>query len=238
MTEQRPSKTVLMTGAAGGLGRALAHALAAEGAQLVLLDRDARGLERLCDEVEVAGAPAPGSCPTDLARIGPAECQELVDGVNDAYGGLDVLIHCAARFDGLQPLDQVGGDVWLEHVQTNLNAPWLLTRTCLPALRSARGAVVFAINEAAGAGGAYWGPYGICQASLRCMVSTLAEELGGSGCRVYGFDPGPMRTALRARGYHAEDPSSVPNPENAAARIVDLVLEEGASQGPVFRGMR
>ncbi len=222
-------KTILITGAAGGLGGALARQCAERGAQLVLLDRDKRGLGRVCTEVETAGAPAPGFCDVDLCTLNPENCNELITGIVESYGALHGLVHCAARFDGLQPMDQVAGDAWLEHVQVNLNAPWLLAQTALPALRSANGVMIFSINEEAGQGAAYWGPYGATQGALRSMASTFAEETAGTGCHVFCLDPGPMRTGIRAKAYHSEDPSSVPAPEAAASRYCELLFETGTS---------
>ncbi|WP_191621280.1 SDR family NAD(P)-dependent oxidoreductase [Marinihelvus fidelis] len=234
MSNSKHVKTVLITGAAGGLGRSLALACAKQGMQLVVLDKDRRGLAGLCDEIECSGAPAPGVCEYDLVALGPDQCDELVSGIVEAYGQLDGLVHCATRFDGLQPLDQVAGDAWLGHMQVNLNAPWLLTRTALPALRDQGGAVVFAINDDAARGKAYWGPYGTSQSALQTMVTMLFEECEGTPCRVYGINPGPMRTGVRAKAFHTEDPSSVPSPDRAAGKFLDAVLGKCAA-GPALQ---
>lgn len=226
MAKPDRSKTILITGAAGGLGSALAQQCAARGAQLVLLDRDRRGLDKVCRMVEDAGAPAPGYCDIDLCELTPDNCEELLNGIVESYGALHGLVHCAARFDGLQPLDQVAGDAWLGHLQVNLNAAWLLTVTALPELQGSGGMVVFPINEEAGQGDAYWGPYGASQGALRSMVSTLKEELEGTGCEVVLFNPGPMRTGIRAKAYHSEDPSTLPLPDFAAEKISTLLFQE------------
>ena len=115
MSTSQPKPTVLITGAAGGLGRAVALACAARGDQLVLLDRNRRALDDICNAVEEAGAPPPGYCDIDLVTLDPERSSELVAGIVEAYGALTGLVHCAARFDGLQPLDQIAGDAWLEH---------------------------------------------------------------------------------------------------------------------------
>lgn len=233
MSNAHSEKNILITGAAGGLGSALALALARRGARLILLDRNMRGLEEVCDKVEQAGAPAPGFCQLDLVKVDPGNMAELVADLVSNYGGIDGLAHCAVRFQGLQPLDQVGGDTWLSVMQINLNAAWLVTVSCLPSLRARGGTIVFTLDEPAADGTAYWGPYGVSQSALRTMAQTLSEELENTSCRVFGVYPGPMRTALRATAYHAEDPRAVPVPERAAESIAIAMLEKRKKR-PVF----
>lgn len=233
MTDSQAVKNVLITGAAGGLGSELALACARRGAQLILLDRNLSGLEALCEKVEQSGAPAPGFCQIDLVKADPESMAELVTELVAAYGGIDGLAHCAARFQGLQPMDQVGGDTWLSVLQVNLNAAWLVTVSCLPSLRARGGTIVFPLDEPAAAGPAYWGPYGVSHSALRTMTQTLAEELEPSSCKVYGVYPGPMRTVLRATAYHAEDPSSVRSPSVPAEKIAEAMLQRDAKR-PVF----
>lgn len=220
---------ILITGAAAGLGRALALDFAGRGAQVMLLDRNLKGLESVCDEIETMDAPAPAYCQLDLLKAGPAEYEELLSGLTETYGELDSLVHCAARFQGLQPLEQLAGDEWLSQVQINLNAAWLLSKLSLPSLRRGGGALVFMLHDEAATGNAYWGAYGVSKAGLRCMARTFAEELEGTGVRIHGVDPGPMRTQLRATAFHAEDPETVPSPAGAARRVAQLILEPGLS---------
>lgn len=233
MNSNSPGKNVLITGAAGGLGSALAMACARRGARLILLDRNLPGLEAVCDQIEAVGAPAPGYCQLDLAKADPASMTELVTDLVASYGGIDAVAHCAARFQGLQPIDQVGGDTWLSVLQVNLNAAWLVTVSCLPSLRARGGTIVFPLDEPAAEGSAYWGPYGVSHSALRTMAQTLAEELEGTSCKVYGVYPGPMRTALRATAFHAEDPTEVRGPEVPAEEIARVMLE-GDGRCPVF----
>jgi len=221
-------RNILITGAAGGLGSALSLACARRGAQTLLVDRDLRGLERVCDGIEAAGGLAPGYCQLDLAVVDPAACAQLVEQFTGEYGPLSGLAHCAAQFDGLQPMDQVPADRWLRQVQVNLNAAWLLTITCLPSLKLAgNSSVIFVLDEEPRSRSAYWGAYGVSKAALRALAGILAEELEGSGCRVYGVHPGPMRTPLRASAYLAENPDTPPAATAAAGHLAGLLLGEG-----------
>ncbi len=230
------SRKILVTGAAGGLGSALSLACARHGAQLLLVDRNLRGLEQTCDRIEQAGGPAPAYCQLDLALADPDACARLVGEFVEEYGALHGLAHCAAQFDGLQPLDQVPGNSWLSHLQVNLNAAWLLTVTCLPSLRAGgAGTVLFVLDDEDRSTSAYWGPYGVSKAALRSLAGMFAAELEGSGCRVFGVDPGPMRTTLRASAFMAEPPESQPAPDAAARHMAELLMGEGGGLPVIHR---
>jgi NAD(P)-dependent dehydrogenase (short-subunit alcohol dehydrogenase family) len=218
-------KTLMVTGAAGSLGSALSHAAAARGFNLVLLDSDCQGLERLYDRLVEAGFSEPALQLTDLATVGPDDLQEIVAAVEEQFGGLDALVHCAARFDSLTPLEHVPPEEWLLSIQVNLNAAWLLSALCLPLLRKAgHGHLYFLLEDMDEVGGALWGPYGISKHALRALVGQLALECQTAGVRVLGINPGPMQSPLRSRAYLAEHPASAPSPSVAAEQIVELLL--------------
>jgi NAD(P)-dependent dehydrogenase (short-subunit alcohol dehydrogenase family) len=215
---------VLLTGAAGSLGSALAIACAREGYLTVLLDSDRRGLERVFDRAAEQGLPAPLLHPLDLAVAGPDDFQEMLQAIERELGGLDALVHCAARFQGLAPLEHVSPQEWLLHLQVNLNAAWLLSSLCLPWLRkSGAGRLYFLLEDLRKVGGPLWGPYGVSKHALRALVGQLAAECMGSGLQVLGLNPGPMQSALRSRAYLAENPAVHPEPGVAAALILDLL---------------
>ena len=217
-------KTVLVTGAAGSLGSALALACAREGYRTVLLDSDRHGLERVFDRVAEEGLPAPVLHPLDLSVAGPDEFQDMLKAIERQFGRLDALVHCAARFHGLTPLEHVAPEEWLLHLQVNLNAAWLLSALCLPALRtSGAGRLYFVLEDLARVGGPLWGPYGVSKHALRALIGQLAAECQGSGIQVLGINPGPMRSPLRSRAYLAEDPASLPDPAAAASQLVALL---------------
>jgi NAD(P)-dependent dehydrogenase (short-subunit alcohol dehydrogenase family) len=214
----------------------LALACARRQARVLLLDINLQGLEEVCEEIEAEGLPAPGICQFDLATAGPGSFQELVDAFTGAYGALDGLVHCAAHFSGLQPLDHVPAEDWLKTVQVNLNSAWLLTTACLSSLLSSPASVVvFVLDDEKRSKSAYWGAYSIAKAGARSMAEMLAQELENSNCRVFGVDPGPMRTGLRATAYLAEDPAKIPSPEHAAEYLARLILGEGGSTATIQR---
>ena len=226
------SKTLLVTGAAGSLGSALADAAAGRGFNLVLLDRDKRGLERLYDHIVAEGHPEPALQLTDLAAAGPDDIDAILAAIRDEFGRLDAVVHCAARFESLTPLEHVPPEEWLLSMQVYLNAAWLLSARCLPLLRECGGGrLFFLLEDLDRVGGALWGPYGVSKHALRALVGQLAAECQSCGIEVLGINPGPMRSDLRARAYLAENPADQPSPAVAAERILELLTGERQISG-------
>ena len=197
-------RVIVLSGAHGGLGAAAAQACAAAGATLVLLGRKLPRLNRVYDAVAQAG-PEPVLYPLDLEGASPDDYLEMAGRIDAELGRIDGILHCAAEFRGLTPLEHTDPADFARAVHVNLTAPWWLVQACLPLLRRAEdAAVVVAVDDPARVGQAYWGGYGVAQHGLRALLAMLAAELAATPVRVAGLQPGPMRTGLRARAY-AED---------------------------------
>lgn len=217
-------KTILITGAAGGLGSALAAQCASEGAELVLLDKNRRGLEQLSDRITGQDLSAPGLYPMDIAGAGVDDFNDLAETIASEFGGLHALVHCAADFDGLQPLEQINPQDWLRSMQVNVNAPWLLSCTCLPLLKNSDDSrLFFLLDDLEVVCDAYWGAYGVGKAALAGLVRQFEAALGHTGITVRGIVPGAMRTPLRAKIYHAENPLDQPDPAMVATKIAAML---------------
>ena len=228
-------KTILITGAAGGLGTALAIQCASDGANLVLLDKDRRALGLLSDRLAEKGFLPPGLYPMDLAGAGLEDFRQLATTIQAEFGGLDVLIHCALEFEGLQPLEQIEPQAWLKSMQVNVNAPWLLSCAVLPLLKQSKsGRLMFLLDDINAVTGAYWGAYGVGKSALAGLVKQFDEALSNTSVLVQGVNPGPMRTAFRAKVYHAENPADQPAPEVVARKIADLLSNEAAGQNQML----
>ena len=221
-------RVVLVTGAHGGLGSAAALACAQAGATVVLLGRKVPKLNRLYDALAIAG-PEPLLYPLDLEGASPDDHAELAVRIEDQLGRLDGVLHCAAEFRGLTPLLQTDPAAFARAIHVNLTAPWWLSQACLPLLaKSADAALVFALDEPARVGQAYWGGYGVAQHGLASMVGMLHAELANSTVRVAGLRPGPMRTPLRAKAFVEEHDRVAREPSAYAPACVTLLSSTGA----------
>ncbi|MBN8225517.1 MAG: SDR family oxidoreductase [Xanthomonadales bacterium] len=218
-----------MAGAHGGLGAAAAQACAAAGATLVLLGRKLPKLNRVYDAVAQAG-PEPLLYPLDLEGASPDDYLELAERIQGELGRLDGILHCAAEFRGLTPLEHTDPAAFARAVHVNLTAPWWLVQACLPLLRRAGdAAVVVAVDELERVGQAYWGGYGVAQHGLRALLGMLAAELAGTPVRVAGLQPGPMRTPLRARAYADDLDPRLQDAAAYASACVTLLSPAGAA---------
>ena len=226
-TDALAGRTVLVTGAHGGLGAEAAKACARAGATVVLLGRRVPKLNRVYDAVKALG-PEPALYPLDLAGADPADYAELAAKVAGELGGVHGLLHCAAEFTGLAPLEATAPEGFVRNLHVNFTAPWLLTQACLPWLRKAGdSAVVFVTDDPARVGKAYWGAYGLAKQGLAAMVGQLSAETDTTPVRVSGLEPGPMRTDLRARAYADEMQLRVPPPSAYAPACVHLLSAAG-----------
>ncbi|NZA26295.1 SDR family NAD(P)-dependent oxidoreductase [Luteimonas sp. SJ-92] len=227
---------MLVAGAHGGLGQAASLACARAGARLVLLGRRIPKLNRLLDAIEREAGEAL-LYPLDLEGAGPDDYAELARRVESGFGRLDGLLHCAADFGGLTPLEHTDPAAFARAIHVDLTARWWLTQACLPLLRrAADGAVVFVVDDADATGQAYWGGYGIAQSGLHAMVRMLHAELASSPVRVCGLQPGPMRTPLLARAYVERERAAACEPERYAGACVTLLSAAGsARRGEVWR---
>ncbi|HSE12685.1 MAG TPA: SDR family NAD(P)-dependent oxidoreductase [Rudaea sp.] len=222
-------RIVLVTGAAGGLGKAAALAIARAGGTPILLGRKPRTLERLHDEVAAAGA-EPAIYPLDLEGATPRDYEDMAAAIERDFGRLDGIVNCAAHFSGLQPAAQIEPMDWLRTLHVNLSAPFLLLQACLPLLQRAPDAsVVFVIDDPDRVGKAHWGAYGVAKHALAGMVSILHQEWDCGPLRVHALLPPPLRTALRRTAYFGENSMQLPAPDSMADALVYLLAADGAA---------
>lgn len=223
-------RVVLVTGAGAGIGRAVSRAYAAHGATVVLLGRTIARLESVYDEIVAAGDPQPAIYPMDLAGAQPNDHEELCERIASELGHLDGLLHNAALLGSLSPLEHYELDQWQQVVQVNLNAVFLLTRTCLGLLKRAPDAsVIFTSSGVGRHGRAYWGAYCVSKFAVEGMMQVLADELAANTrVRVNSLSPGAVRTAMRAAAYPAEDTSRLAAPEDVVGAYLYLMGPDSA----------
>jgi len=221
-------RVVLVTGAAGGLGAAAAQAAAQAGATVILLGRKPAKLERLYDRIAAIG-PEPVIYPMDLAGASAEDHAVLAQQIDEQLGRLDGVLHCAADFPGLTPFEHADPAVLARVLHVNLTARAWLSQACLPLLRrQSDAALVFVLDDPARVGQAYWGAYGAAQHAQRGLLASLHGETAAGPVRVSGLQPGPMRTALRARAYTHEEDRDAVEAQRYAGACVSLLGAEGA----------
>ena len=225
-------RVILVSGAQGGLGSTAAEACARAGATVVLLGRKPPKLNRVYDACAKLG-PEPLLYPLDLEGASPDDYAEMADRLHRELGRLDGVLHCAAEFRGLTPLEHTDPAAFARAMHVNLTAPWWLSQACLPLLKQAQdAALVFALDDVARVGKAYWGGYGVAQHGLSALVGMLHAELASSPVRVSALQPGPMRTPLRAKAYVEDEDKQARDPAEYASACVTLL----SSAGAVHRG--
>jgi len=221
-------QVALVTGASRGIGAATATALAATGAHVILTARNVKDLEAIEDAIHDSGGTST-IAPVDLAE--PDAIVRLAVAIANRWDKLDIMVLSAAFLPQLGPVAQIDAKQLTQAITTNLLAPQALLAAFDPLLKRSADARVIGLTSSVGAEPrAYWGAYGATKAALENLLETYAREVERiSKIRVAIVNPGATRTAMRARAYPGEDPSTVKPPEDAANRLVALLQEPFAT---------
>lgn len=189
-------QVALVTGAAGGLGEAIALAFAAHGADLVLSDRQAEALDAVASRCRAAGVRAQ----TLVADLGDADAaRSLGTRAAGVFGRIDTLV-CNAGMQGpAGPLLDASTDDWQRVFQVNLASAHALCATLVPGMaQRGAGRVILMASIAALRGNRAIGLYGLTKAALAQLARNLAVEWGPQGVRANAIAPGLIRTPLAA----------------------------------------
>ncbi len=185
-------KAVLVTGAAGGLGKASALRLAELGADVAIIDVAEDGLAETTQAIRTLGRNAL-DMPMDLSDR--ANCKAAVDRAVAEFGRLDALCNVAGvMFPSATP--EMTDEAWDLTMKVNLEAPFFLIRAALPHLLEAKGAIVNVTSCAAFQGQAYFAAYCATKAGLTNMTKALAMEYMKEPIRINAVAPGGMMTGL------------------------------------------
>lgn len=222
-----------VTGASRGIGRAVALALSAAGAHVVAVARTQGGLESLDDAIKAAGGEAATLVPLDL-RDGDG-LDRLGLAIHERWGRLDVLVANGAILGPISPLGHVVPSEWDHAVAVNLTAQWRLIRSFDPLLQASdAGRAVFVTSGAATKCRPFWGPYAATKAALDALARTYAAETETSAIRVNLFNPGPIRTTMRAQAMPGEDPQTLETPDGPAQAILAMCLPGVTETGRLY----
>jgi NAD(P)-dependent dehydrogenase (short-subunit alcohol dehydrogenase family) len=210
------NKSILVTGAGDGIGRAAAKAFAAHGATIILLGKTTEKLESVYDEIEQAGHAQPAIYPMHLGGAVMKDYHDLYSAIDKAFGKLDGLLHNASMLGDRKSIAQTDSDQWQEVMHINVNAHFMMTQALLPLMeKSDDASIIFTSSGVGRKGRAYWGPYAASKFATEGLMQTLADELENtSKIRVNSLNPGATNTAMRRTAYPAEKPTTNPLPEN------------------------
>ncbi len=214
---------VVITGAAGGIGSALATGLAARGARLLMLGRDAEPLNALSERLTVAGGWAQ-AISVDL--LDPSARDDAIARAEERLGGIDLLINCAGvqRFRAFVDLDPA----MLERIiQLNLVVPMRLAQAVLPQMLARGSGRIVNIGSTFGSiGFACFAAYSASKYGLRGFSEALRRELDGSGVGVCYVAPRAVKTRLNSDAvYRMAEATKMRMDEPAwvAARIIRAI---------------
>jgi len=189
-------RTVVVTGAGQGIGRAYVHRLVEEGCRVVVAELNEDRARAVCAEVETAGGEAL-AVPTDVSVA--ASCAELAAAIQERFGRVDGLVNNAAIFSTLtmKPFWEIDEREWDAVTSVNLKGAWLVTRALLPAFRAAGGGSI--VNISSGAillARSGYAHYMATKAAVIGLTRAMARELGDDGIRVNAITPGPVFTEV------------------------------------------
>jgi NAD(P)-dependent dehydrogenase (short-subunit alcohol dehydrogenase family) len=216
-------KSVMVTGASRGLGKALALAAAREGASLALCARGGEALEAVAEECRNLGA-------TVIAVIADVSDQSDVERFAatslERFGGIDVLINNAAEL-GPTPVPQLtdAPSSALEHVlRANVLGPMRLTQAVIGGMLLRNSGLVINIStDAAVIGYEGVGLYSASKAALDALTRTWSAELHHTQVRIISVDPGDMNTVMHMDADPGANPDELLRPDDVAARMLPLL---------------
>ncbi|UTW08813.1 SDR family NAD(P)-dependent oxidoreductase [Pseudomonas benzenivorans] len=191
-------KATLITGAAGGVGQALALLFAREGARLMLSDRDELGCAAIAERARALGAEV-SYLAGDLKQ--KSYCEALVSAAVEAFGGLDIVLNNA----GIIPrgtIEETTDEMWFDAMGVNLNAVFYICRAAIPHMKGRKGA---AIVNTSSVWGVYPGPGHVAYCTSKGAVAALSKNLGRDcaplGIRVNAVCPHEINTPMIRTGF-------------------------------------
>ncbi|MGB1109916.1 MAG: SDR family NAD(P)-dependent oxidoreductase, partial [Gammaproteobacteria bacterium] len=190
-------------------------------------------LEAVYDSIVDAGHPEPAIYPMNLEGAQGKDYVELTEVLDNEFGKLDGLVLNAAKLGSLTPIEHFDDATWMQVMQVNLNASYLLTKFCLPVLaKSGNASVIYTTDKVASEPRGYWGAYAVSKAGQEALAQIVHRENGKDGSiRVNTLDPGEVRTRMRTVAYPGLDPNDWPLPEDVMGPYLYLLGPDSTLSG-------
>jgi NAD(P)-dependent dehydrogenase (short-subunit alcohol dehydrogenase family) len=188
-THDFDGKVVIVTGAAGGLGRAFAQGFASAGASLVVADIDMAGVDETAALISATGAKAVA---VKVDVTSKESTDALAQAALDAFGRIDVLINNAAIYATLtrKPFTEIDPAEWDRVMNVNVKGAWLCSASVYPKMSHPGGRIVNIASATVFSGSPLWMHYVASKAAVIGMTRVMAREVGGDGVTVNAIAPG------------------------------------------------
>ncbi|QDE30731.1 MULTISPECIES: YciK family oxidoreductase [Shewanella] len=221
------NKTILVTGAGDGIGRAASIEFAKHGATVILLGKTVKKLENVYDEIINAGYPKPAIVPLDMSGATEQNYIDMADTIVEQFGHLDGLLHNASQLGALGPFEHIDLTSLEAILKVNVTAQVIMTKSLLPIMRKAdHASIIFTSSGVGRKGRAYWGPYAFSKFATEGMMQVLADECDNTSVRVNSINPGATRTEMRAKAYPGEDPKTLKKAEQIMPTYLFLMGDD------------
>ena len=189
-----PGRVAVVTGAARGIGFAIAERLSRAGARVVVADVSEEGASAAAERLREGGGEA-----VEVAAdvTSPEEVGATVERTLDAFGGLDILVNNAGLTGRAGPLWETTDEDWGKVLGLNLTGTFYCCRAVVPHMRERRSGVIVNVASISGKeGNPNMIPYSVSKAGVICLTKALAKEVIGDGVRVNCVAPGVIETPL------------------------------------------
>ncbi|MCW3109765.1 MAG: 3-ketoacyl-ACP reductase [Segetibacter sp.] len=231
-------RVAIITGAASGMGKAMALLFASEGAKVIVSDINQNGVDTVVNEIESLGGNAFGQ----VANVGKEEdIRNMINATIEHFGAIDILVNNAGIMDNMEPVADVTNDNWNKLFAVNVNGPFFAMRSVIPLMLKQGEGII--INNAS-LGGLYGGragaSYTATKHALIGLTKSTAFMYGTSGIRCNAIAPGGVKTNIgssmtnvNAFGMEKQKPGfalmpRVGEPEEIATVALFLASSESA----------
>ncbi|HIF72323.1 MAG TPA: SDR family NAD(P)-dependent oxidoreductase [Dehalococcoidia bacterium] len=239
-------KTALVTGASKGIGKAIALAFGAAGANVVATARTTSEINEVTNAVTSAGGSALGV----IADLGvESDIANLATTAEGKFGGVDILVNNAAIIHSRIPITELDPQLWRDVLNVNLTGAFLITQKLLPGMIDRGYGKIINISSIGGRkGGAGRGAYRVTKSGLISLTETLAAELYEHGINVNAICPGgtdtegfraAFNTTGRAENPKLMDPAEIAEvalflASDASSAITGTAIDSFGGSNPLF----